>query len=83
VTQIHKRFATEHVKALLQQYSQATMTRAEVEDILEISKSRFFILLAAYRRDPGQFSISYERAAPPRQVGVIGRRSFIGTRAAP
>lgn len=66
MTQIHKRFATEQVKGLLQQYCQATTTRAEVEDILEISKSRFFILLAAYRRDPGQFSISYERASPQR-----------------
>ena len=71
MTQIHKRFATEHVKALLQQYSQATMTRAEVEDILEISKSRFFILLAAYRRDPGQFSISYERASPQRLSSTV------------
>ncbi len=59
MTQMHRRFATEHVKTLLQQYSQATMTRAEVEDILDISKSRVFILLAAYRREPGEFSILY------------------------
>jgi len=71
VTQIHKRFATEQVKALLQQYSQGTMTRAEVEDILDISKSRFFILLAAYRRDPGQFSVSYERASPQRLSSAV------------
>jgi transposase len=66
VTQIHKRFAAEQVKALLQQYCQGAMTRAQVEEILDISKSRFFVLLAAYRRDPGQFSISYERSSPQR-----------------
>ena len=71
MTQIHKRFATEQVKALLQQYSQGTMTRGEVEDILEIRKSRFFILLAAYRRDPGQFSVSYEGASPQRLSSAI------------
>jgi hypothetical protein len=71
VTQIHRRFATEQVKALLQQYCQGTMTRAEVEEILDISKSRFFILLAAYRRDPGQFSVSYERASPQRLASAV------------
>jgi transposase len=71
MTQIHKRFATEQVKALLEQYCQGTMTRAEVEDILDISKSRFFILLAAYRRDPAQFSVSYERASPQRLSSAV------------
>lgn len=71
MTQIHKRFGTEQVKALLQQYCQGTMTRAEVEDILDISKSRFFILLAAYRRDPAQFSVSYERSSPQRLSSAI------------
>jgi hypothetical protein len=71
VTQIHRRFATEQVKALLQQYCQGTMTRAEVEEILDISKSRFFILLATYRRDPGQFSVSYERASPQRLSSTV------------
>ena len=71
MTQIHKRFGTEQVKALLQQYCQGTMTRAEVEDNLDISKSRFFILLAAYRRDPAQFSVSYERASPQRLSSAI------------
>ena len=71
MTQIHKRFATEHVKALLQQYCQGTMTRAEVEDILDISKSRFFILVAAYRRDSGQFLVPYERASPQRLSSTV------------
>ena len=66
VTQIHKRFATEQVQTLLQQYCQGTMTRAEVEEVLDISKSRFFLLRAAFRRDPGYFSVAYERASPQR-----------------
>lgn len=71
MTQIHKRFATEQVKALLQQYCQGTMTRAEVEEILDISKSRFFMLLAQYRHDPGQFSVVYQRASPQRLSSAV------------
>jgi hypothetical protein len=64
--QIHKRFSVEQVKVLLQSYLQGTISRAEVEEVLQINKTRFFALLKAYRRDPGAFSITYERATPSR-----------------
>ena len=50
--QIHKRFTTEQVRALLKEYCQGTLDGPSIEEILEIGKSRFFILLREYHRDP-------------------------------
>jgi hypothetical protein len=62
--QLHKRFSVEQVQVLLQGYLQGTMARSEVEEMLQINKTRFFELLKDYRRDPEAFSIEYERATP-------------------
>ncbi len=62
--QLHKRFSIEQVKVLLQGYVQGTIERREVEEILQINKTRFFELLKGYRYDPETFSIDYERATP-------------------
>lgn len=64
--QLHKRFTAEQVKVLLQGYTQRAIARAEVEEILQINKTRFFGLLKEYRRDPAAFSIAYERTTSPR-----------------
>ena len=62
--QLHKRFTAEQVKVLLQGYSQGTMSRAEVEEMLHIGKTRFFALLKEYQHSPTTFSIAYERETP-------------------
>jgi hypothetical protein len=64
--QIHKRFTVEQVKFCLQSYTQGTIGRTEVEEMLQINKTRFFALLKEYRRDPESFSIAYERQTPAR-----------------
>jgi len=64
--QIHKRFTTEQVKALLKGYCEGTLDRPAVEEILEIGRSRFFSLLTQYRRDPDNFSLAYQRETPAR-----------------
>jgi hypothetical protein len=64
--QIHKRFTVEQVKFLLQGYTQGTLERTEVEEMLQINKTRFFALLKEYRRDPAEFSITYTRETPAR-----------------
>jgi hypothetical protein len=64
--QLHKRFTVEQVKVLLQSYTQRTIDRAEVEEILQINKTRFFALLKEYRQDPEKFSIVYARQTPGR-----------------
>ncbi len=50
MNQMHKRFTTEQVRALLKGYHQETLDRAAIEEILGISKSRFFVLLREYRQ---------------------------------
>ena len=64
--QLHKRFSIEQVKVLLQGYCHGTISRGELEEVLQINKTRFFALLKEYRRDPEAFSTRYEREAPAR-----------------
>jgi transposase len=64
--QIHKRFTLEQVKLLFQSYLQGTIARSELQEILQISKSRFFSLLKEYRQNPAAFSITYRRRTPAR-----------------
>ena len=64
--QLHKRFTVDQVKVLLQGYGQGTMSRAEVEEMLNIGKTRFFALLKEYQQSPATFCITYERDTPGR-----------------
>lgn len=64
--QVHKRFTTEQVKALLQQYDAGHMARNDVQDLLGLGKTRFFALLAEYRQGVSAFSVAYERTAHSR-----------------
>jgi len=64
--QMHKRFTAEQVKLLLKGYCQGMMVRSSIEEILGVSKTRFFALLRQYRHYPDQFSLVYQRATPSR-----------------
>jgi len=64
--QLHKRFTADQVRVLLQGYCQGTMSRVEVEEMLNIGKTRFFALLKEYRQSPATFAIAYERDTPAR-----------------
>ena len=64
--QIHKRFTDEQVRLLMQSYDQGQLNRRELQELLDIGRSRFFALLKDYRRDPVEFSIDYQRATPAR-----------------
>ena len=64
--QIHRRFTDEQVKVLFQGYCQGPLSRADVQELLGIAKSRFFALLKAYRQDPERFTIAYQRSTPAR-----------------
>ena len=69
--QIHKRFTAEQVKVLLKGYCQGTLDRLAIEEILDINKTRFFALLRQYRRNPENFSISYQRNTPARLSAFV------------
>ena len=64
--QLHKRFSVEQIKLLLQRYTEGELSRAEIEEVLGLGKTRFFALLKAYRYDRERFSIAYERKTPRR-----------------
>jgi hypothetical protein len=50
----------------MQSYDQGQLNRRELQELLDIGRSRFFALLKDYRRDPAEFSIDYQRATPTR-----------------
>jgi len=64
--QVHKRFTAEQVGVLLKGYCRGTLDRATIEELLGISKTRFFALLRRYRYDPDEFSLAYHRETPTR-----------------
>lgn len=64
MSQLHKRLSNEQVQAFLQSYCQGKLTRAEVQEVLEVGKTRFFSLLKVFREDPQKFTIAYHRRTP-------------------
>jgi hypothetical protein len=64
MSQIHKRFSDEQVYAFLQSYCQGTLSRMDIQEVLEIGKTRFFSLLKKYRQNPDAFSLIYHRNTP-------------------
>jgi hypothetical protein len=66
MSQLHKRFTSDQVKELLERYLKNEVERKYIQEILGISRRRFFMLLKQYREDPPHFSIQYQRATPPR-----------------
>ena len=66
MSQIHKHFTDEQVKVLFQGYCQGKIKRADIQEMLSVGKSRFFALLKEYRRDPGAFSVAYQRRTSAR-----------------
>ncbi len=66
MTQLHKKFVDEQVKNLFARYLNKEIDRKYIQEILGISKARFFILLRDYRKDPESFSIQYRRVSKPK-----------------
>jgi hypothetical protein len=62
--QPHKRFNVDQIKVLLGGYIQGNITRMEVQEVLQINKTRFFELVKEYRQEAAAFSIDYERPTP-------------------
>jgi hypothetical protein len=64
--QIHTRFTTDQIRALLKGYEDGSLDRPAVEEMLGIGKTRFFALLKQYRANGDEFSIAYRRATSSR-----------------
>lgn len=62
--QIHKRFISNQVKAILNGYLQDNISVNEALNLLGIKRSRFFLLVKKYRQNPNGFSLDYQRFTP-------------------
>jgi hypothetical protein len=56
---------------MFQGYCQGALSRSEIEEMLNIGKTRFFALLKEYRQDAQTFSIDYQRKTPARLSEAI------------
>jgi len=66
MTQLHKRFTDEQIRLLFKRYCEGLMPRIEIEEVIGVSKTRFFTLVKAYRLSPETFSIAYLRTGYPK-----------------
>jgi len=71
MTQLHRRFTDEQIRVLLQGYCRSVLSRAEVQGVLGMGKTRFFALLKRYRQDPEGFSVNYQRPTRARLSAVV------------
>ncbi len=55
--QLHRRFTNEQIKVLFRGYCQGLLSRAELQDMLGVRKTRFFALAKQYREDPDGFTV--------------------------
>ena len=68
MAQLHKRFSPDQLKELFERYLQNEIERKYIQEILGIKKSRFFMLLKEYKKNPQHFTVRYKRTTPPRII---------------
>ena len=68
MSQLHKRFASDQVKELLDRYSKGEIKRRYIQEILGIKKRRFFVLLKQYKDNPQDFTVQYQRIRATRSI---------------
>ncbi len=68
MSQLHKRFSSDQVRELLERYSKKEIERKFLQEILAISRRRFFMLLKQYKENPQNFTIQYQRTTPSRTI---------------
>lgn len=64
MSHLHKRFTDDQIRAFFQSYCQGALSRRNIQEVLEIGKTRFFVLLRLFREDPQNFTVAYQRATP-------------------
>ena len=60
--QLHKRFANNQVKSLIESYIRKEIETEYILSILKIGRSRFFEILKTYKQNRSDFSIEYLRS---------------------
>lgn len=64
--QVHKRLSSEAVKDIIARYTGGQLDLTAAMALLGVKRSRFFVLLSAYRSDKETFTVAYERKTPKR-----------------
>lgn len=75
--QLHKRFSSEQLKALIESYLKKEIEISYVLSILEIKRSRFFELVKNYKKNSDNFSIEYARSSPNRKITAEAEEDII------
>lgn len=70
MTQLHKKFTDQQVKELMERYLNKEIERRYLQQILGLSKSRFFYWLRSYRHNPKTFTVQYQRHSATRQLNL-------------
>ena len=69
--QLHKNFTDDQVKSLLKSYLDKEIKISYILQVLRIKRSRFFELLAGYKKDPDNFSIQNNRETINRKIDQV------------
>jgi hypothetical protein len=77
MAQLHKRFADQQIKELMQRYLNKELKREHIQEMLKIKRRQFFKLLKKYRQNPETFSIQYSRSGPTRSINPRIEKNII------
>ena len=77
MTQLHRRFTDDEVKALIESYLKKKINRDYIQEILVIGKTRFFALVNRYRENPHKFSVQYTRSIKTRGITQGAEKSIL------
>ena len=72
-TQLHKRYDDAFIRSIFKKYVATDLSVKQVCDILQLKKSRFFMLLNKYKQNPVEFSVSYQKRSPRRITPELER----------
>ncbi len=75
--QLHKRFSDDQVKELIRRYLHHEIGRSYVQEILDIKRRRFCLLVKQYRADPAAFTVRYQRTTKPRSIPAGIERNIL------
>ena len=75
--QLHKRFTTSQVKAVLEKYLSKEMSARDALTYLELGRTHFYNLVRDYQKDRINFSIAYARSLPTRSLNSAIEKSIL------
>jgi transposase len=66
--QLHKRFSTQQVKAIIDKYQEGEIKAKEAYQYLDVSRPRFYQLIEQYEKEGEDFSVEYVRQSPTHAI---------------